>query len=324
MKIVFFGSPASALPSLEKLIKEGHDVCLVVTQPDRPKGRGRNPSPPPVKKMAMEHGIPCLQPLKIKKDLQTARTIKAYAPELIVVVAYGQIIPSSIIYLPRYNSLNVHFSLLPKYRGASPVQWAILNGEKKTGVTIFQLNEKMDEGDILTWEEVEIFPQEKAVELETRLARKGAELLSSTIARIDTLVPCKQDHSQATYAPKLKKEDGRIDWGRSASFIDRQVRALNPWPSTFTHLGERLIKITEGNNILSETKSRPPGTIQAVRKDGIEVCCGEKSVYLVRKLQPENKREMEAYAFSLGARLKPGDKFVQFEDNERRGAGKKL
>lgn len=310
MKIIFFGSPTSALPSFKKLIEVGHTVGFVVTQPDKPRGRGKKPFPPPVKKFAQDLNISCFQPEKIRKDFQLVKYIQEYRPDLIVVAAYGQIIPSSIIYLPLYNSINVHFSLLPKYRGASPVQWVLLNGENKTGITIFELNEKMDEGDILSQEEVDILPQEKANELEARLAQKGAELLVKTISQIDKIKPRKQDHSKATYAPMLKKEDGKIDWAKSALFIDRQVRAFNPWPSAFTFLKEKRIKIYEGKVIEKLDQVYSPGKILALKKEGIEVSCGERSVYLIRRLQPENKKEMDAYAFSLGVRIKPGDSFI--------------
>ncbi len=309
MRIVFFGSPASALPSLQKILEEGHQVELIITQPDKPSGRGGKLTPPPVKKFALEGKIDILQPEKIKKDTLAFEKIKSLAPDLIVVVAYGQIIPSSVIYLPKYHSINVHFSLLPKYRGASPVQWAILNGEIKTGLTIFELNEKMDEGDILVQEEVEILPGEKAFELESRLAEKGAKLLIKTISEIDRIKPVKQDHSQATYAPRLRKEDGRIDWRKDALFIERQVRAMTPWPSAYTFFKEKRIKIKEGTKLDLKSESCSPGKIQALKKEGIEVCCGEGSIYLIERIQPENRSEMSAYAFSIGARMKSGDGF---------------
>jgi methionyl-tRNA formyltransferase len=310
MKIVFFGSPASALPTFKKLLEAGHHIEDVITQPDKPRGRGKKLFPPPVKALAQELNIPCFQPPKIRKDPLAVQKIINIKPDLIVVVAYGQIIPDSIIYLPRYNSINLHFSLLPKYRGASPVQWAILNGEEKTGITIFQLNKKMDEGDILSQEEVKIFPGEKAFELEARLAEMGAELLVRTISQIDKIEPLKQNHAQATYAPKLKKEDGRIDWKKEALFIDRKARAFYPWPSTFAFLDEKRIKIHEGKVGRKLSQHLLPGKILAVSKEGIEVCCGGRTTYLIQKIQPENKKEMDAYAFSHGAAIKIGDAFT--------------
>lgn len=310
MKIVFFGSPVSALPTFNKLLKTGHQVELVVTQPDKPRGRGKKIVFPPVKSLAQELDIPCFQPLKIKKDPLAVQKIKNFKPDLIVVVAYGQIIPDSIIYLPRYNSINLHFSLLPKYRGASPVQWALLKGEEKTGITVFQLNEKMDEGDILSQEEVKVLPEEKAFELEARLAERGAELMVRTISQLDKIELIKQNHAQATYAPKLKKEDGRIEWTRDALFIDRQVRAFNPWPSSYAFLHEKRIKIHEGKDKGKLSRLSSPGKILTVRKEGIEVCCGGRTSYLIQRIQPENKKEMEAYAFAHGAAIQIGDHFA--------------
>jgi len=311
MKIVFFGSPALALPSLKKLLEEDHSIDLIITQPDRPSGRGKKLVSCPVKKTALDLNISFYQPLKIRKDQTALDKIKEIEPDLNVVVAYGQIIPSSIIYLPRYNSLNVHFSLLPKYRGASPVQWALLEGEDKTGITIFELDEKMDEGDILIQEEVKIFPDENATELEARLAQKGADLLIKTIAQIDKLKHIKQDHSQATYAPKISKKDGKIDWTKNSLYIERQVKAFTPWPSAYAFLKDIRIKIHKGKKI---EKEAPPGSssgeISAIKKEGIEVCCGKGSTYLIEGLQPENRKRMDAYAFSLGAEIKPGDIFA--------------
>ncbi len=311
MKIVFFGSPVLALPSLKKLLETDHSIDLIITQPDRPSGRGKKLKPCPVKKTALDLNIPYYQPLKIRKDEIALDKIKEIEPDLNVVVAYGQIIPSSIIYLPRYNSLNVHFSLLPKYRGASPVQKALLDGEAKTGITIFELNEKMDEGDILVQEEVNIFPDENAAELEARLAQKGADLLIKAIAQIDKLKHRKQDHSQATYAPKIRKEDGKIDWTKNSLYIERRVRAFTPWPSAYAFLKDIRLKIHKGRKI---EKEAPPGSsageISGIKKEGIEVYCGEGSIYLIESLQPENRKRMDAYAFSLGAEIKPGDIFA--------------
>ncbi len=311
MRIVFFGSPAAALPSLEKILDASHSIELIITQPDKPTGRGKKLMPCPVKKMAVDQDIPVYQPERIRKDPAVLEKLKEIQPDLNVVVAYGQIIPSSIIYLPKYNSVNVHFSLLPHYRGASPVQWALLNGKKKTGITIFELNEKMDEGDILLQEEVSIEPEENAAGLEARLAQTGAELLIKTISEIDRIKRQKQDHSQATYAPKLSKEDGRIDWEKDAIHIERQIRAFAPWPSTFAFFREKRIKIHKGKRMENQDPpSSSPGEILEVRKEGIEVRCGEHSVFLIERLQPENRNTMEAYAFSLGGRIKPGEKFA--------------
>jgi len=309
MKLVFFGSPSSAVHSLYKILERGHKVELIVTQPDKLAGRGKRPTPSPVKQFSLKHDIPVIQPEKIRKDPLALEKIKEVNPELIVVVAYGQIIPASMIYFPKHNSINVHFSLLPKYRGASPVQWAILNGEEKTGVTIFELNENMDEGDILTKQEVEILPGEYAHGLEGRLAEVGAELLCQTIDMIDIIPHEKQDHSQATYAPRLKKEDGRIDWTKEALFIGRKVRACTPWPSAYSFFKERRIKILRGREQIGEYPDFLHGEILGVKKEGLEVGCGQDSVFLIEELQPEGKKAMSAHAFSLGAKIKSGNKF---------------
>lgn len=307
MRIVFFGSPAAALPSLERLIQAGHSIELVITQPDRPSGRGRALSPPPVKSFAAARGIPVLQPARLSRDTQAVEIIRAADPDIAVVVAYGQIIPRAIFDLPRFKSVNVHFSLLPKYRGAAPVQWAILNGEEKTGVTIFELNENMDEGDILDQAETAILPRETAGELEHRLAEIGAALLIRTIDRIDSLPRRAQDHSRATYAPKLKKENGRIDWSREATEIDRLVRAFSPWPGAFTFWKGRRLIIHQGEPLNEKRDYRWPGQIVEIRSMGPLVCCGSGTVFLIRRLQGENRKAMEANAFLRGMPLQPGD-----------------
>lgn len=309
MKIVFFGSPAAALPPLEKLLEAGHKTELVITQPDKPSGRGKTASSPPVKEFALKQGIPVLQPIKIRQDENALEAIKKINPDVNIVVAYGQLIPASIIYLPRFKSINVHFSLLPKYRGAAPVEWAILNGEGKTGVTIFVLNEKMDEGDILSSEEVEIRPRENAWELETRLAHIGARLLVETLETLEQINSIPQDHSHSTYAPRLKKEQGRIDWTKDALSIDRMVRAYNPWPGAFTFFRGQRVIIHAGRSVKETEPSRLPGQVIEIRKEGIAVCCGNGSIYVVERLQRENKKAMEAAAFLLGTRIEPGNFF---------------
>ncbi len=263
-----------------------------------------------MKRYALANDLPVYQPHKIKKNPEALKKINQAAPDLNVIVAYGQIIPSSIIYLPKHNSINLHFSCLPKYRGASPIQWALLNGEDRTGVTIFELNEKMDEGPILSQEEIPVLPGENASELEVRLSRSGIKLLIDTIKRIDKITPLIQDSAQATYAPLIKKEDGRIQWTHSALSIERKTRAFFPWPSAFTLYKGKRIKIIRGQHLPSSLPSKnSPGEIISVSTSGIEVCCGDSSIFRIEKLQPENKKVMSAYAFCLGARFKPGDTF---------------
>ena len=310
MNIAFFGSPSTARIALESILRSGFNVPLIFTQPDRPAGRGKKTKTSAVKNFALEFNLPLLQPRRIRKDAEALDTLKRVRPDLNVVVAYGQIMPSSVIYLPEFNSVNLHFSLLPKYRGAAPVQWAIKNGADITGVTVFVLDEKMDEGPILSQEQVSIQPGENAQELEERLAHIGADLLVDTIRKIRELNPESQDHSLATYAPLIKKEDGRIDWNQSAAEIDRHVRAFWPWPSTFSFLEMKRIKILKGSVLPDESyPGQKPGRIVAVQTAGIDVCCGDGLIYRIERLQPENKPAMPAHAFSAGARLQPGAAF---------------
>ncbi len=314
MNIVFFGSPEFAVLSLISLIKGGHNIKLAITQPDRPAGRGRKEKAPPVKIYSREHEIPVIQPQKIRKDPQAFKTIENAAPDLNVVVAYGQIIPSEMIYLPPYNTINVHFSLLPKYRGASPVQWALRKGENKTGITIFELNEKMDEGPILAQTEVSIRSEENAGELLQRMAQIGAEFLADTVSRISELTPKPQNHAEATYAPLIKKQDGRIDWTEPAIQIERLVRAFNPWPSSFTFFKGKRLKILEGrvpDAKFSGTTPGVPGEILNISQDGITVACGHNSIFQIEKVHPENKKPMDADAYSRGEDMQSGDKFSE-------------
>jgi len=307
MRAVFFGSPEAALPSFEKILADGHRLELVVTQPDKPAGRGKRLAANPVKKAALERNIPVLQPERIRQDAGAFAAIQNIRADVHVVVAYGQIIPVSIIDLPQHKSINVHFSLLPNYRGASPVQWALLNGETKTGVTIFRLNEKMDEGEILATAEIDIRPGENAGELENRLARIGAELLGTTLARIADIVPIPQDHASASHAPKIRKEEGLLDWTAEAELVDRKVRAFTPRPSAFTFFkGQRLL-ILKGCPTEGTTGESVPGAVLAVTKEGLDICCGAETIYRIMRLQPESKKAMEAHAFSLNGRIGRGD-----------------
>jgi methionyl-tRNA formyltransferase len=307
MRIAFFGSPAAALPFLEKLLESSHDVALIVTQPDRPSGRGKSTSAPPVKRFALDHGIRVLQPARVRGDAGFLEALRSTNPDINVVVAYGQILPASVIYLPPRKSVNVHFSLLPQYRGAAPVEWAILNGERRTGITVFELDEKMDEGDILAHEEVEIRPGETAGQLEARLARAGASLLVATLDKIDSLPRLPQDHRLATLAPRLKKEQGRIDWAIDAGQIEKRVRAFCPWPGAFTFWrGQRLI-IHAGRPAPPGGPCGSPGRVVAAGASGVTVCCGNGSAYIIERLQRENKKALDAADFLRGTKITPGD-----------------
>lgn len=308
MRIVFFGSPEAALPSFAALLEAGHDVVLTVTQPDRPAGRGKKLAGSAVKAFAIGRGIPVIQPERIRHDPAALESIRAAAADIHVVVAFGQIIPSSIIDLPPWRSVNVHFSLLPKYRGAAPVQWAILRGETRMGVTIFRLNEKMDEGDILTTSATEIFPAESAGELEARLAGIGADLLKNTLERIASIPLVPQDHSAATLAPKLTKDQGRVDWAAPGIEIERKVRAFTPRPGAFTFRQGVRLNLLKGR--LAEAPApaaAAPGTIFAVSGAGIDLVCGGGSVYRILELQPESRKAMEARAYAAGGRVMVGE-----------------
>jgi len=308
MRTVFFGSPEAALPSLRALLDAGHGVELVVTQPDRPAGRGKHPTASAVKEFAFTRGLSVYQPERVRKDPAAAGLLRGTGADLSVVVAYGQILPLEIIGIPLHGTINVHFSLLPKYRGAAPVQAAVLAGEAKTGITIFRLNEKMDEGDILSSREIDISPKETAGELEARLATLGADLLVATIALIGSLAPTPQNPALATLAPKLRKEDGRIDWRLEASVIDRHVRAFTPRPSAFTfHKGQRMILLKGAPSLDVVVPSGPPGSVLRVTKRGFQVQAGAGSLYWIESLQPESRGPMDAYTYSLNGRATAGD-----------------
>jgi methionyl-tRNA formyltransferase len=311
MKTVFFGSPPAALPSFRALLEAGHSVELVVTQPDKPAGRGRKLQPSAVKTFAVDRGIPVLEPVKIRTDGSALERVRAAAPDINIVVAYGQIIPNAIHALPRHRSLNVHFSLLPKYRGAAPVQWTILNGDPESGVTVIELDDRMDEGDILAMSRVPVGPKETARELEVRLAGLGAALLIDTIEHIDGIARIRQDHSLATLAPKIKKEDGRISWENAAAAVDKKVRALADRPGVYTFFKGQRIGVLRGRDL--ETMSggqAPAGTILKIGKEGLTIACGGGPAFLIEEIQPEGKVPMAAYVFSLGTRIEPGDLLV--------------
>jgi len=311
MRAVFFGSPEAALPPLNALRDGGHVVPLIVTGPDRPAGRGRKIIPGPVKRYALEHAIPVIQPERIRRDPEALEHLRAAAADIHVVVAYGQIIPRVIIDLPRHSTINVHFSLLPRHRGASPVAAAILAGDARTGVTIFRLNEKMDEGDLLAAAETGIEPAETAGELEARLAVLGADLLTRTLSGIDGIQPRPQDQARATLAPKLRKEDGRLDWTRTADEIDRRVRAMTPWPTAYTFLkGERLIVASGRPESEPSGLAGPapaPGMILETSGKGILAACGGGTRYRITRVRPESRPPMYAGAFVLGGKAGPGD-----------------
>lgn len=299
LHIVFFGTPEFAVPSLRSLLAGPDRVAGVVCQPDKPAGRGQHVAMPPVKQVALQAGVPVFQPEKLRLP-ETIETLTSWAPDLIVVAAYGKILPKNILDLPRFGCINVHASTLPKYRGAAPIQWAILRGERRTGVTIMQMNERMDAGDILLQVETDIGPNETYGELQIRLAALGAEALAEALARLHagTLAPQAQCEKDMTLAPMIKKEDGRIDWTQPAINLARMVRAFNPWPSACAHLSGKQLKIHRARaDTLS--KNAAPGTVVAVH-DGIRVATGDGALVL-DEVQLEGRKRLPATEFVRGS-----------------------
>jgi methionyl-tRNA formyltransferase len=297
VKAIFMGTPEFAVPTLEKMIEAGHQVTAVFTQPDRPKGRGQEPAASPVKIAAARLGIPVYQPERVKRP-EVVEEIRSLQPEVIVVVGYGQIIPQAILDIPPFGIINVHASLLPKYRGAAPIQWAIARGETRTGVTTMRIDAGLDTGDMLLKAETEVGEEETAVELSARLAVTGAELLERTLAGLSTIKPEKQDHSQATLAPILKKEDGRIDWTRPAREIANRVRGFQPWPGCYTTWRGKRLAVWQAR---AQAGSGKTGEIR-----GSRVACGEGTLELI-EVQPEGKKRMTAEAFLNGHQVKDGE-----------------
>jgi methionyl-tRNA formyltransferase len=301
MRIAFFGTPLFAIPSLTALIQSEEEIIAVISQPDKRKGRERISSPPPVKKLALERGLKILQPLNIKDPLFLAKLSKLI-PEIIVVVAYGKILPAQILKLPPYGCINVHASLLPKYRGAAPIQWAILNGEKKTGITTMLMDEGLDTGDILLQEETEISNNDNTETLSKHLAEIGASVLMKTIQGLKnkSIQPSPQI-GFPSYAPSFKKEDGRITWSKTAVEIFDFIRGMYPWPCAYCYLNKERIKI---NKVKVLEGSVLPGRIEKVGEEFI-VGTGDGLISII-ELQPEGKKPMSAKAFLQGRQLTKG------------------
>lgn len=299
MKIVFMGTPDFAVGALEALVAAGHQVVAVVTQPDKPRGRGGKPQVTPVKACAMNYQIPVFQPTKIKTP-EAVQVLRAYQADLFVVAAFGQILSAEILKIPPYGCINIHASLLPKYRGAAPIQWAILEGEKETGVTLMQMDEGLDTGDMLVKTRVAIDPKETGESLFHKLAQAGARLLVDSLPAIEagTIVPEPQDNTQSSYAGMIKKEMGWIDWSRSAIELERLIRGLNPWPSAYTGLRGKTLKIWEAD-IERQNTAKKPGTVVQVTKDAIKVQTGD-GLLCIKNIQLEGKKRMEVKAFLLG------------------------
>jgi methionyl-tRNA formyltransferase len=303
MRIVFMGTPEFACPTLKALVERGENVVAVVTQPDRPKGRGQQTLPPPVKLLGQQYGIPILQPLKVRQP-QVIEELRLLKPDLIVVVAFGQILPKALLEIPPCGCINVHASLLPRYRGAAPLNWCIINGEKETGVTSMMMDVGLDTGDMLLKRSTPIDPDEDTSTLNGRLSLMGAELLVQTIdlLAVGGLAPERQDDLLTCYAPMLKKGDGLIDWGKDAATIKNLVRGMTPWPGAYTHIGDRFLKVFR---VQAGPGQGEPGEILSAGRDGIEVACGEGSI-VIYELQLEGKKRLTAAEFLAGCKLEPG------------------
>jgi methionyl-tRNA formyltransferase len=299
------GTPQAAVPSLARILTDGHEVAAVYTQPDRPSGRGNKIAFSPVKQAAVDHGIPVLQPVKIRTP-EALGELKALEADVAVVVAYGRILPETYLNAFPRGAVNVHFSLLPKYRGAAPVNWAIVNGESITGVTTMKMDVGLDTGDILLQCETEIGPEENAVELMERLSRLGADLLSETLSELPTIKPRKQDDSLATYAPILAKEDGKFDWSLPADEIAKRVRGFQPFPTTYTSLDGK--KLTLWKAVAMTGDEGEPGSVVASEGDELVIACGSGTSLKIEEIQLEGKRRMTARDFLNGVKWTEGDK----------------
>ena len=300
------GTPESAVPSLRRLVDDGHEIVAVWAQPDKPAGRGKKLHQSPVKQFAVEHSLPISQPQKIK-NYEAKQLFASHNADVAVVVAYGKILPQEFLDAPKLGCVNVHFSLLPKYRGAAPVNWAIVNGEEQTGVTTMKIVEELDAGPMLLQRTTEIGERETAPELMSRLAEEGAELISQTLNNINGIEPRPQVDSEATFAPILKREDGLIDWSMDAYAIARRVRGFQPWPNAFTQFrSQRLIVWAAIPEWIEQLRFSPGYIIDAVR-DRILVACGDGTALRLNEIQLENSRRMSARDFVNGFHVRDGD-----------------
>lgn len=304
MRIVFMGTPDFAVPSLQALIDAGHDVCAVYTQPDKPQGRKQILTAPPVKTLALEHDIPVFQPNTLKNEDEQAR-LRELAPEVIIVVAYGKLLPKAVLDIPPHGCINVHGSLLPRWRGAAPIQWAVIAGDEMAGVTTMQMAEGLDTGDMLLTYETKVGEKETAGELFDRLAQSGAELLTQTLVKLDEITPRPQDDAQSCYAHMLDKQMAVIDWSKSAHEIDCLIRGLNPWPIALTTLSGERLKVFAAEK--ANGRGDPGTVLEADPKKGLTVACGEGALGLT-EIQLVGGKRMKATDFLRGHAIEVGTK----------------
>jgi methionyl-tRNA formyltransferase len=308
MRLIFMGTPEAAVPTLRRCLEDGHEVVAVWTQPDRPAGRGNKLRHPPVKEYARERGLTVHQPTKIRTE-EAQALFASYQADAAVVVAYGRILPPAYLQAPRRGCINLHFSLLPKYRGAAPVNWAIVRGESVTGVTTMRMDEGLDTGAILLQRETGILETETAPELMQRLAQLGAELLGETLARIDLINPRAQRDEEATLAPMLRREDGLIDWSLDAFEIERRVRGFQPWPNAYTSYESRRATIWRAQPARADQDVGEGGRIIEAHGDALRIACAEQTALSILEIQPEGKRRMSARDFLNGVRVREGERF---------------
>ena len=304
MRLIFMGTPEFSAPAIDALLEAGHEIAAVFSQPDKPKGRGYNLTPPPVKVKALEHGIPVYQPTTMK-DGEALRIFRDISPDVAVVIAYGRILPKEILEAPKYGCINVHASLLPKYRGAAPIQWSVIDGESKTGVTTMQMDVGLDTGDMLMKCETAIDPDETAGQLHDRLSLMGAKLIVDTLAALEqgALMPQKQDDSQSCYAKMLTKELCAVDWHRSAKEIHDQIRGLSPWPVATAVLEGKKLKLHRSAMAAQDSETAACGEI--ISLDPLTVQCGEGAVELL-EIQAEGKKRMNAQDYLRGHQITTG------------------
>lgn len=307
IRIVYMGTPDFAVEPLEAIIKAGYEVAAVVTQPDKQKGRGKEVKMTPVKECALRHGIPVFQPVKIKEPEAVAE-LEKYQADLFVVAAFGQLLSEEILNMPEYGCINIHASLLPAYRGAAPIQWAVLNGEKESGVTIMQMDKGLDTGDMLLKRSVELSPKETGDSLHDKLMHLGAELIVEALPKLEKgeLVPEKQKDELSSYAKKLTKAMGQIDWSKDAVSLERWIRGLNSWPSAYTFFGGKTLKIWEAR-VAEENGAQKaePGHVVSVSREGFTVACGQGALQIL-SLQLEGKKRVSTREFLLGYQVEPG------------------